>query len=333
MAYTGIDAYSTYGGNLDPIYGGLGQRSPWDSFTAEQHEERREWLMDQWRKDPQRLIGEQVYISYRQSSFWHPFEICRIEENSVYLKGNGNEGSAPLDKIVLIRDMPFLSPIQEKKYRAGKLLERWDSRKIQTKLDADNEVVATKNKIERLVKDLEKEKVKVKSLAAKANSIKIEKSSKQDIIKAIAEIKRIKGVTECYISSKFKMFIQTENLDLPQQEADRKGKVRKLGRLEIQIPIGTTNVSDVKVHNLDWEYDSNDHPNIDADDNHVCWGSNEPEVSEMLKNMTYYQLVDFILLFLTDFPQQNGSPYVDYTEWLEERGKKKSKFTNEEKIL
>jgi hypothetical protein len=84
-----------------------------------------------------------------------------------------------------------------------------------------------------------------------------------------------------------------------------------IGKFVVRCDFANRNVS---AENLDYSGSSHRHPNISA--HGVCLGGNSGLVQAMIRDGKLYDLINFFTLFFALFPQDNGSPYEGYMEWL-----------------
>ncbi len=153
----------------------------------------------------------------------------------------------------------------------------------------------------------------------------------KDLAREIADIKKNINVDDAYVSKNGNFIIKTKMMYAVDNDT---GKVTKkaIGRFIIRVkyPQGRGSNFDIRIENLDYiwipnipmsEYNSipqgTFHPNI-AQGMDVCWGDNRNQLYKMLGQGLLFQSVDYMINFLSLFPQDDGaSPYVNYDTWLD----------------
>lgn len=114
----------------------------------------------------------------------------------------------------------------------------------------------------------------------------------------------------------------------PTSEITGKTNMKKpIGKFMIKVNDGT-----IKVINLTYNAGNYYHPNVSSSGS-VCWGENQEEINKMYNKFNLYELIDFIVLFLSTFPQKEGDPYVGYSEWMNAREKNEQSVDLSKRIL
>lgn len=203
---------------------------------------------------------------------------------------------------------------------------------IENLVNAD--IIKAKEKIGALAREIESYEKKIKADEEKKKeyeqiaSKKPESVGIKDIEKMLAEIKAHSMVEDAYISDEENIIVLTKNLKPLDFKTD-KVLPGDLGRYTFRYGLKENTV---RIANRDFEYEGHDHPHIQRDKQRVCWGDNSDEIEDMKSRGDYFMLTDFIITFLSIFPQEHGEPYCDYEDWMECKTKRKSNLYMEGKL-
>lgn len=184
-------------------------------------------------------------------------------------------------------------------------------------------VLKLENDLKNLIHDMEN---------AKKQSFSVNK-----LLSELAQIKKHDKVEDVYITKNSNIFIRTKMLKKTNPKTGKVSQFRNIGRFMIVIKY-TEGGNYLRVHNLDFyvgDSDYFDHPTIRNGE--LCRGNNENEIMSMYRNCQLYQLIDFLIMFLSIYPQDSGSsPYMDYSEWWNDREKREEgtlpSYLKEERI-
>lgn len=149
-----------------------------------------------------------------------------------------------------------------------------------------------------------------------------------DIIEHLEELKKIKKVANAYLTNDNYLVVETQMLHLSHNtEEYEEFEGNEVGKYVIAMPLNGTN--GLQIFNLthcyhedsdytdeDGNYEGShmDHPNVSA--GMPCLGENKDSLFSMRSAGNYFHMVDFLLLFLTLFPHDGDSPYMDAHEWI-----------------
>lgn len=88
-----------------------------------------------------------------------------------------------------------------------------------------------------------------------------------------------------------------------------------MGRFLIRIEC--RNDGGIMVWGLDYIYEGHPHPHLNSGDyGEVCWGNYSEPMSNLLRELSIYGLVDGIIHFMSLCPHPGGSPYTNYGDYM-----------------
>lgn len=164
------------------------------------------------------------------------------------------------------------------------------------------------------------------------------------IMGRIEELKKHVAIEDAYLAKSGNIIIFTKMLHAvnPQTNKSRRNNVGKF-----TISLGYSGSHFLYISNRSYSYadpeeydeddgdapDYNDHPNISSTS--VCLGDDQVLVKSMFNAFDLFMLVDYLIQFLTLFPHDAGSPYVDHMHWLEHKHELKQEDTEfiEDKLV
>jgi len=208
--------------------------------------------------------------------------------------------------------------------------------------------------MERRAKDFDNEKKtgeqRIKSITQQANKLKKElvaykphPINKKSFHEELSSIARRKDIDMVGITDENNIMVKTEVLYRVDEKTDKVDSRKKMGSFLFKInPAGCS----VKAINLDYIictycFSSDDngagkvsphthrenysHPNLENTGS-VCFGHSTTDVIKMLEGLQFYQLVDFLVIFFSVFPQSGGSPHFPQPLWFKKRMDRKKEF-------
>lgn len=211
------------------------------------------------------------------------------------------------------KDLATLKKAQEEKaaYTILDLLNR----------NTNTEYSNLKNNRDRLKRDLETYVKTVEDYTRKLTDIekiisgkKIKTLSLKDLNEIIATIKKHALVEDVYISKQASLIVLTKELVGVDPETGKVLKTPVIGRMILKTEI----LSGISfAYNLDWTDGQHGHPNLTG--HSICKGSTEADLMRFAKAGDYYAVIDLLILFFSLYPQDGGSPYIDFDTWLKIR--------------
>jgi hypothetical protein len=242
----------------------------------------------------------------------------------IELDNNAGTVHYNLRQVVLL-DVPnkFITEKEYNKIITEGIIERINNLKKGNKDQIKNQINSAKSYIEDYTKKIKQYERDIVTFE-KMDKTPLEVFNYKSFDKFLTSMKNHPYLTDAYITKKKALCFITKPL---RRDTGKKFLPGSIGRFEILINAFT--ISDIRISNLDYYYGDYHHPNIE--NSHMCWGDNEREVRDMLQKCEIEQFIDFTLICLTAYPQDEGSnPYIDPDEWFEE--KEKIKGEPEEKL-
>lgn len=147
------------------------------------------------------------------------------------------------------------------------------------------------------------------------------KESKMDLkglAALVASINKQDKVEDAYIGIKGNLVVFTKML-YGLDSTGKEDKSVEIGRFIFRMPlIGLSPIA----FNLDYAVsptgsDPYWHPNIRG--TNICQGDNAKEILGAARAGQLYELVDFLIIFLSLYPHDGGNPYIGFPEWLQQR--------------
>lgn len=286
------------------------------------------------RDNPDSLLGHAVFVKNSNNTI---FYIKKVVSDGIYLGTNPNSD-------VWVDCKPYwdIEPINDAFLPSEKTLKAYISLtfpKIIEKVRATEKAKlgqkekTAKMNIQKNTAENKQLKEYIQELSLLQTGISQEPLTKEDILAKLEEVKKIKAIKQAFITTGGMLVFETKMLTARiEKDSLNEFKDKEIGSFIIALPLqGTTgervqnqthtfiSCSDCNgddEHNFeDHIYDLYDHPNIS--DGAVCMGENNTAIFSMKNAGNYYQLVNFILIFLTTFPHDLNEPHIDYERWLE----------------
>lgn len=231
-------------------------------------------------------------------------------------------------------------PIKELKLTKENLLRNFFTdlskavnKKYYYKLDriksyAEEKVTATKR-----LHSIDAQVVRLKKEVAGSNPVSTQKKSFFEELGTVARRNDIDGV---YLSTNGNIMVQTKMLYQTNEKTDKVNLQKKMGKFLFKIDPIALKLKAVNIsyfvcgacinfyegrEGSDLEHTHKQgysHPNL-AYDGNICLGENADIVIRMLEKRQMYQLVDFLIIFLSVFPQRRGHPYFPGVHWFKAR--------------
>ncbi len=174
-----------------------------------------------------------------------------------------------------------------------------------------------------------------------------ENSRKLNVKELITDLTHHAQIKRVYVSTRGNLIILTKPI-FPIDPTTHQ-HYPQIGRFTIRIRYNdhSTTEDDISVANRDYHSTSNKsdyafsyykgyfaHPHIpEGSAEHVCFGDNQDIVEQAYDKGDIYGLVDFLLLFLTTWNQDDGNPYVNYEYFYALRSKRKSNLFIEKEAV
>jgi hypothetical protein len=145
--------------------------------------------------------------------------------------------------------------------------------------------------------------------------------SSRKLSKELALLKKHDKIDDVYISNQGSIFVKTKSLKRTSPDTGKVKQFGNIGSFLMRLSYDPSQSRFLNVFNLDYTDGEYDHPNIQNGD--VCMGNNESEIRAMYNNCQLYQLVDFLVMFFSVYPQdEHASPHIDFDDWWGEKSRR-----------
>lgn len=292
---------------------------------------------------PQTASSKQRWMAKMPEKFLKGIEVTIISANvrGIIVKADkgkisvlvGNDiGQYTFDQLDPILDLSKIDFPIVQEIITEEFVETMIQRKQKGRPNIARDIETKKRTIEEMQKKIRllKKELKLMPLPKKEEAL----YSKKHLITLLTQLRAHAKVEDAYLSREGKIIVITKML-YPIKK-NKENKKSQVGRFSISYNHSSRQgVQRITIVNLDYVLHTDDnsyyHPNIRTDGS-ICWGENKQEVENMWSRDELYELTDFIILFLSLFPHDEGSPYTDPEGWLENKEKVQS-GSLEQKVL
>lgn len=282
-----------------------------------------EWIMKTARtRGKVKLLGEQVrFISDETANTEVPdcrgtlVKIVKIVEGLPLFRVNWSDDLVSdvwSFQVQFIDENIAVPPAVRKTMMVNKIIESITKGQESSVRAIKDQISDVNDSILDYMRSIKRFQAKKKDLVA-MTKIKFIPATPEQITADLELIKRLETIEDAYVSKNGNIIIITKDLKIVYAHTDY-----NLGRFIIKLEYNPDG-NYVLMENRDWGFDDFQygHPHLDHHD--TCWGSNKTEVFKMLNVGQIFQLVDFIIAFYKEYPQEHGSPHINYGRWLDER--------------
>jgi hypothetical protein len=233
-----------------------------------------------------------------------------------------------LFQIDFTKENVMLSPEERKKIIEDKLVKEITKASNTVKEQFKKDLTEANKTLEEYLLRIRKGKIIICDLKEKIKKAKVHTFNLGDLEEEFKMVKKLKTIEDIYVSAQGNIIVLTKDLPAIGVEKLEFSKDTKLGRFVFVLNYLNNRIL---INNRDWVLNEKfGHPHLDGTE--TCWGHHGQAISKMFKQGKIFQLVDFILTFYSTYPQDNGSPHVDYDQWLNERVEVKNDELLEPKI-
>jgi hypothetical protein len=173
--------------------------------------------------------------------------------------------------------------------------------------------------IQSLRKEVVRYENQLKAVDIKLKTNNIVDLTGDQVMDFFRQLGKHKKVANAYLDMAGRMVVETRMLYTISPVLLKENKRRPIGRFVMRL--STEGIRNCEFANLDYCYNSGGshypHPNIM--NKQLCHGDNGADLDAMARSGSFYELTDFLILFLSMFPQDSGGPHVPHDVWIRSR--------------
>ena len=296
------------------------------------------WIENKYKTNKRLLIGLQVIIianalGNAMSSHLKGI-IVKIAENktkkkliySILRDDNEDIEKCLLYQIEAVDDLFKLDP-SNKNILVNDFVECMVKKISSQYKDLDKKIATEDKYLEEYFRRIKETKNKIVNLKIQKKKAEGGIFTKEELLKILTALRKHRQIEDAYVSTERSIVIITKMLYATNEKTHTEDRRKEIGSFYIRLNFKEFN-HHISIKNLTFERFKDggdgpyDHPHIEGDS--ICWGNNSQEVEVMWKDGQIYELIDFIIVFLSVYPQTDGKPYVTYDDWMDNKKKNKN---------
>lgn len=260
-------------------------------------------------------------VNVTKSGSEYRFQLLMHETDYTSWGGEEHFERCALHRIIQVRNVYLPTIAQEKEKNFNLLIA-----KINTSKRAQlTQLESNKRSYEMNVKQLERDLTRYQQLTAdmelKIKAAQVETLDKKAVLSLFGQLKKNKQIADAYMTAEGSMIVETKMLYATTPVKHLVNKKKPIGRMAFELNMQGLDYCNFT--NLDYCFHYRvstshyPHPNISG--SKICAGDNGPDLNNMIKAGDFYEMIDFLIMFFSLFPQDGGSPHITHETWMAAR--------------
>lgn len=227
--------------------------------------------------------------------------------------------SIQLYQVIPVRSGFVITEQQKKDMKFFNLLNIINAKKNESVINTERSLREHKESMMSMQRDVERYERKITELEEVLEKSKSNALTLEGMLDSFRELGKNKKVFNAFLKEDGKMIIETEMIYATSPKTQKADKRKKVGRLAFELT--TNGIGNCKFVNLDYCYHSPEYPGShyylpNVKNMNVCYGDNGVLMDNLAREGSFYELVDFLILFFSLFPHDTGAPYIGHIKWL-----------------
>lgn len=175
--------------------------------------------------------------------------------------------------------------------------------------------------IEESIKSYQTKEQKHKSLLKELEyeqKIEYKPKTRKDFLEEVKQIKKLASVDRVFLNTAGELVIVTNMLHPVKLTGKKEVENKKQDIGSFIISLNTSWLSIIN-RNFTSTESEHEHPHVVRGSSDICFGSNRQLICDLINEGKYFQLVDFLLTFLSAWNVSGAGPYVQYDSWMAEK--------------